>query len=335
MTGEAASSTAASRNRRRWCGRPTSRRSSCTPRWRWLPTSTRRERSCSTSIRARSTSIVDCCEVALGVRDVLASVGLRGLVQDVGIEGPAAVRAAQHRGSDARGDGRLRARRRPGDGTPDARTGHHGDGQGRAARQDLRRLEPERAATRPRSRPYSLRARHDPTVSTPVTWDEVEQRARDDGVELRFEAADVLDAGRCSSATSSPRSSPSSSTCPPRPDPSSDERTARMPARSLIAGGSTGLTRSRCWRGGHHGRWCERRRLRALVCGRRRRVDLAACSSPTAESEGPPSTPAAASSTELFDIAEPDPLPFPGYDVDRVTIAPLPAVGRTRPTEPR
>jgi D-alanyl-D-alanine carboxypeptidase len=50
---------------------------------------------------------------------------------------------------------------------------------------------------------------------------------------------------------------------------------------------------------------------------------VAGCSSPTAESEGPSSDPAP-SSTELFDIAERDPLPFPGYDIDRVTIAPLP-----------
>jgi D-alanyl-D-alanine carboxypeptidase len=50
---------------------------------------------------------------------------------------------------------------------------------------------------------------------------------------------------------------------------------------------------------------------------------LAACSSPTAESEGPPSEPAP-SSTELFDIDDGDPLPFPGYAIDRVTIAPLP-----------
>ncbi len=55
---------------------------------------------------------------------------------------------------------------------------------------------------------------------------------------------------------------------------------------------------------------------------------LAACSSPTAESEGPPSEPAP-SSTELFDIDDGDPLPFPGYDVDRVTIAPLPRPGAT------
>ena len=39
--------------------------------------------------------------------------------------------------------------------------------------------------------PYSLRARPEPTVSTPVTWDEVETCAGD-GVELRFEAGDVL-----------------------------------------------------------------------------------------------------------------------------------------------
>ena len=39
--------------------------------------------------------------------------------------------------------------------------------------------------------PYSLRARPEPTVSTPVTWDEVEACAAGDA-ELRFEAGDVL-----------------------------------------------------------------------------------------------------------------------------------------------
>ncbi len=38
---------------------------------------------------------------------------------------------------------------------------------------------------------YSLRARPHPTVSTPVTWDEVEDAA--DGAPLSFETADVLD----------------------------------------------------------------------------------------------------------------------------------------------
>ena len=40
--------------------------------------------------------------------------------------------------------------------------------------------------------PYSLRARPEPTVSTPVGWDEVEASAGGD-VELRFEAGDVLE----------------------------------------------------------------------------------------------------------------------------------------------
>jgi bifunctional non-homologous end joining protein LigD len=40
---------------------------------------------------------------------------------------------------------------------------------------------------------YSLRARERPTVSTPVTWDEVERAVeRDDADSLVFEAADVL-----------------------------------------------------------------------------------------------------------------------------------------------
>ncbi len=59
---------------------------------------------------------------------------------------------------------------------------------------------------------------------------------------------------------------------------------------------------------------------------------LSACSSPTAESEGPATDPAPAS-TELFDIAERDPLPFPGFAVDRVTIAPLPPPGGSTPAE--
>ncbi len=55
---------------------------------------------------------------------------------------------------------------------------------------------------------------------------------------------------------------------------------------------------------------------------------LAACSSPTAESTAPPTSAAVPPSTELFDIEDRDPLPFPGYEVDRVTIAPLPGLDR-------
>lgn len=54
-------------------------------------------------------------------------------------------------------------------------------------------------------------------------------------------------------------------------------------------------------------------------------IVLGACTAPTASSDGPDasSTPAP-SSTALFDIADRDPLPFPGYEITRVTIAPLP-----------
>ncbi|HSL73537.1 MAG TPA: serine hydrolase domain-containing protein [Ilumatobacteraceae bacterium] len=57
---------------------------------------------------------------------------------------------------------------------------------------------------------------------------------------------------------------------------------------------------------------------------------VSSCASPPAGSEGfatvPTSEPAAPPTTELLDIADRDPLPFPGYDVTRVTIAPLPGV---------
>ena len=54
---------------------------------------------------------------------------------------------------------------------------------------------------------YSLRARERPTVSTPITWDEVEEAlAKNDASSLVFEASDVLE--RISTtATSSPRCS--------------------------------------------------------------------------------------------------------------------------------
>ena len=62
---------------------------------------------------------------------------------------------------------------------------------------------------------YSLRARERPTVSTPLTWDEVEE-LHEGGDPERFAltADDVLDAGRRDWATSSRRWSSSSSRCP-------------------------------------------------------------------------------------------------------------------------
>ena len=144
-TARAASSTAASRSRRRWCGRRTWRRSSCTPRWRWPPTSTRRGPSCSTSIPGRAPTSSTAAQSRCAVRDVLGCGRARGVVQDVGLEGPAAVRAAEHRRRHARA-------RRPTSPSPSARCSSGSCpkqvttvmAKVAAAGEDLRRLEPER-----------------------------------------------------------------------------------------------------------------------------------------------------------------------------------------------
>ncbi len=105
-----ASSTAVSRSRRRWCGRRTWRRSNSMPRWRWLSTSTPPARWCSTSIRARRRRSSTAARWRWGTHRARRGRAA-GLVQDLGFEGPPAVRAAQHAGCDARG--RLRTSRSP------------------------------------------------------------------------------------------------------------------------------------------------------------------------------------------------------------------------------
>ncbi len=68
----------------------------------------------------------------------------RRVLQDIGLERPAALCPAQHTGRHPPGCGRLRPCRRAGDRPATSRAHHHCDGQGGASRQDLRRLEPER-----------------------------------------------------------------------------------------------------------------------------------------------------------------------------------------------
>ncbi len=137
------------------------------------------------------TDIADCCEIALRVRDVLAAVELDGFCKTSGSKGlqlyvPLNTSGATH---EAAAQFAL------------------------AVGQVLEKQLPKRVTTvmakvqRPGKifvdwsqnahhkttiAPYSLRARPEPTVSTPVTWEEVEQCA-DRDVELRFEAADVLE----------------------------------------------------------------------------------------------------------------------------------------------
>ena len=136
-----------------------------------------------------NTSIVECAQIALVLVDVLDLVGLKGWPKTSGGKGMQIYVPLN---------------------TP--HTHQHASGFARATGQLIERDMPDRVTTtmaksaRPgkifidwsqNSRhkttiaPYSLRARPEPTVSTPVTWDEVSDCA--DGEPLSFTAPDVLE----------------------------------------------------------------------------------------------------------------------------------------------
>ncbi|MEZ5216995.1 MAG: hypothetical protein R2715_10525 [Ilumatobacteraceae bacterium] len=116
--------------------------------------------------------------------------GAARLVQDLGVQRSAALRSHQRPG-DARGRWCLRAGGRAAAGEAASGPGDDDDGQGAATREDLRRLS-QNTRHKTTIAPYSLRARPEPTVSTPVSWDEVDDCAGG-GPELRFTAPEVLD----------------------------------------------------------------------------------------------------------------------------------------------
>ena len=136
-------------------------------------------------------AIAECCVVALGARDVLESVGLRGWCKTSGSKGlqmyvPLNTPAATH---DAAADfalavGQVMERQRPTEVTTV---------MAKAERPGKIFIDwSQNAFHKTTIAPYSLRAKHEPTVSTPVTWDEVAACARGD-VELRFTSDEVLD----------------------------------------------------------------------------------------------------------------------------------------------
>jgi bifunctional non-homologous end joining protein LigD len=138
-----------------------------------------------------STSIVDCCRVALGVREVLASVELKGWCKTSGSKGlqmyvPLNTAGVTHEATAdfALAVGQVMERQMPGRVTTV---------MAKAERPGKVFVDwSQNALHKTTIAPYSLRARHDPTVSTPVTWEEVEECASTK-VELRFEAAEVLE----------------------------------------------------------------------------------------------------------------------------------------------
>ena len=136
------------------------------------------------------TDISTCCEIAMRIRDVLDAVDLQGCCKTSGSKGlqlyvplntPGVTHDAAARFALAVGQVLekqlpsqvttvMAKQRRPGRIFVDwSQNAHH----------------------KTTIAPYSLRARDEPTVSTPVTWDEVESCAGGQ-LELRFEAADVL-----------------------------------------------------------------------------------------------------------------------------------------------
>ena len=137
------------------------------------------------------TDISDCCGIALRTRDILDAAGLRGWCKTSGSKGLQLYVPIN----------------------TDGLTHHHASDFALAVGQVLERQLPKQVTTtmakvqRPGKifvdwsqnahhkttiAPYSLRARPEPTVSTPVSWDEVEAAAAGD-LDLRFEAGDVLE----------------------------------------------------------------------------------------------------------------------------------------------
>ena len=140
------------------------------------------------------TSIVECCQVALEIRDVLAAVQLDGWCKTSGSKGlqlyvplnddDAATAPPHDAAADfARAGGQLLDRRRPGTTTTV---------MAKAQRPGKVFVDwSQNAHHKTTIAPYSLRARPTPTVSTPVTWDEVDDAAGG-RIELSFDASAVL-----------------------------------------------------------------------------------------------------------------------------------------------
>ena len=138
-----------------------------------------------------STTIVDCCQIALATRDVLDAVELQGRCKTSGSKGlqlyvPLNTGGVTHEGAAdfARAVGQVLERQMPKRVTTV---------MAKVARPGKIFVDwSQNAHHKTTIAPYSLRARPEPTVSTPVTWEEVEQCAAGE-VELRFTSDEVLE----------------------------------------------------------------------------------------------------------------------------------------------
>jgi bifunctional non-homologous end joining protein LigD len=137
------------------------------------------------------TSIVECCRLALETRDVLSAVGLTGSCKTSGSKGlqlyvPLNTDGVTHEAAAdvALATGQVLEKRLPGKVTTV---------MAKAERPGKVFVDwSQNAHHKTTIAPYSLRARPEPTVSTPVAWDEVDDCAAG-GVELQFTSDDVLE----------------------------------------------------------------------------------------------------------------------------------------------
>jgi bifunctional non-homologous end joining protein LigD len=142
------------------------------------------------------TAIAECCQVAVGVAAVLDAVGLHGWCKTSGSKGlqmyvPLNTPGATHEGAAnfALAVGQVMERQFAGE----AATVGVTTVMAKEARPGKVFVDwSQNAHHKTTIAPYSLRAREQPTVSTPVSWSEVSDCA-DGTVELRFEAGDVLE----------------------------------------------------------------------------------------------------------------------------------------------
>ncbi|MGW5050797.1 non-homologous end-joining DNA ligase [Actinokineospora sp. NPDC004072] len=133
-------------------------------------------------------TIVECCAVALRLRDVLADAGLTPVAKTSGNKGMQVYAAV-----------RAEAELRPSEFAKALAEEFERETPALVVSRMARNLRPGKvfidwSQNNPQKTtvaPYSLRARRDPTVSTPLTWDEV--AACRDPEDLVFTADDVLD----------------------------------------------------------------------------------------------------------------------------------------------
>jgi bifunctional non-homologous end joining protein LigD len=136
-------------------------------------------------------AISECCQVAVEAQEVLSAVGLAGWCKTSGSKGlqmyvPLNTTSATHAGAAdfALAVGQVLERRLPGRVTTV---------MAKAERPGKIFVDwSQNAFHKTTIAPYSLRARDEPTVSTPVDWDEVSDCA-DGGLELRFLSDEVLE----------------------------------------------------------------------------------------------------------------------------------------------